>query len=76
VSVFLRTCSIQTYEARLRQRGTETEEAIQRRLAAAARELAQAEDYDYQVINENLDTAVAEVQSIVRRQFERDDHAG
>jgi guanylate kinase len=76
VSIFLRTSSLQTYEARLRQRGTEKEEAIQRRLVAAGRELAHAREYDYQVVNDDLATAVAEVDRIVRRQFERDNHAG
>jgi guanylate kinase len=76
VSIFLRTSSLQTYEARLRRRGTENEEAIQRRLATAGRELAHAGEYDYQVINDDLDTAVAEVEAMVRCQFERGTHAG
>jgi guanylate kinase len=71
VSIFLRTSSLQAYEARLRQRGTEKEEAIERRLAAAKGELAHAGEYDYQVINDDLGTAVAELESLVRRQFEK-----
>ena len=55
---------------------TEKEEAIQRRLVAAGRELAHAGEYDYQVVNDDLSTAVAEVDRIVRRQFERGKHAG
>src|SRR5438270_9296302 len=42
VSIFLCTSSLATYEARLRRRGTENEEAIRRRLAAAAQELDHA----------------------------------
>jgi guanylate kinase len=76
VSIFLRAGSLETYEARLRQRGTEKEEAIRRRLAVAAQELDHAGQYDYQVINENLSTAVAEVESIVRRQSKRGNDAG
>lgn len=76
VSIFLRTSSMATYEVRLRRRGTEKEEAIRRRLAAAARELEHAGEYDYQVVNDDLSKAVAEVESIVRRQAERGDHAG
>jgi guanylate kinase len=76
VAIFLRTGSLQTYEARLRQRGTENEETIRRRLAVGARELEHAGEYDYQVVNDDLCTAVAEVESIVRRQFERGNHAG
>jgi guanylate kinase len=76
VSIFLRTSNWQTYEQRLHRRGTESEEAIQRRLAGAQRELARAGEYDYQVLNDDLDTAVAEVRAIVLRQFERGKHAG
>jgi guanylate kinase len=76
VSIFLRTSSLPTYEARLRHRGTEKEEAIQRRLVAAEHELAHAGEYDYNVVNDDLSTAVAEVDGIVRRQFEGGTHAG
>ena len=76
VSIFLCTPSLETYEARLRQRGTENEEALGRRLAAAVRELAHAGEYHYQVTNDDLGTAVAEVDAIVRGQFERGNHAG
>jgi guanylate kinase len=76
VSIFLHAGSVATYEARLRQRGTESEEAIRQRLAVAARELEQAGQYDYQVINEDLSKAVAEVETIVQRQSQRGHHAG
>ncbi len=76
VLIFLRTSSLHTYEQRLRQRGTEDEETLQRRLAGAQRELAQAADYDYQVVNDDLDTAVAQLQTIVDRLFQRREHAG
>jgi len=76
ISIFLRAGSLETYEARLRQRGTENEESIRRRLAAAAQELDHAGQYDYRVINEDLSTAVAEVETIVRRQSKRGNHAG
>ena len=69
VLVFLRTSSLEAYEQRLRKRGTEAEAAIQERLAAARRELACAGDYGYQVINDDLDTAVRELHDLVQRQF-------
>lgn len=75
-SVFLRTSSLALLEQRLRQRGTETEEALQRRLAGAARELARAGEYDFQVVNDDLDTAVAALTALLRRQFEGEKHAG
>jgi guanylate kinase len=60
-SIFLRTSSLQVLEQRLRSRGTETEENIQRRLNGARAELARAGEYAHQVINDDLDTAVNEL---------------
>ncbi len=76
VSVFLQTSSLAAYEDRLRRRGTEDEAALQRRLAAAQRELAQAGQYDYAVTNDNLDEAVAQMGAILQRHWERYKHAG
>ena len=63
-------------EERIRRRGTDSEESIQRRLAAAQQELARAGEYDEQVINDNLDVAIAELGAIVQRQWEKAKHAG
>jgi guanylate kinase len=71
VSIFLRTSSLEAYEQRLRKRGTESEDALRQRLARVQNELAQAGKYDYQVNNDDLELAVAQVGEIVRRQFER-----
>jgi guanylate kinase len=76
VTVFLRAPSLAAYEERLRKRGTETEEAVLRRLAAAGRELAHAGEYDYQIVNDDLDKAVAEMRAIVLRYLQGGDHAG
>jgi guanylate kinase len=69
--VFLRASSIKAYEERLRKRGTESEEALGQRLAGVQSELARAGEYDYQVINDDLESAVGQLGTIVRRQFER-----
>jgi guanylate kinase len=71
VSVFISTSSLQVLEQRLRGRGTETEEAIQRRLQGAAAELARAPAYDHQIINDNLDAALDQLRAIVGPLFER-----
>jgi guanylate kinase len=76
VSIFLKAPSLATYEQRLRGRHTETEAAIQRRLEGARRELARAGEYDYQVVNDDLDQAVAELEAIIRRHFGGACHAG
>lgn len=71
VSVFLSTPSMEICEARLRRRGSESEASIERRLATARRELQRAGEYDYQVLNDDLDNAVAQLGRIVRQSFER-----
>jgi guanylate kinase len=71
VSIFLRPSSREELERRLRRRGTETEESIQRRLARAQRELALAGRYRYQVINDNMDQAVQEICGILTREWEK-----
>src|SRR5262249_51663256 len=70
VSVFLRAPSLEALEKRLRDRKTETEAAIQRRLAAARAELAHVGEYQYEVINDDLAKAVGDLRAIVRRLFE------
>jgi len=75
-SIFIRTSSMATYEKRLRDRGTETEAAIQKRLQGAHRELAHATEYDEEVINDDLPAALAKLRTIVDNAFERKIHAG
>jgi len=76
IAVFLRTSCWAEYERRLRARGTEDEATIARRLAAARAELARAGDYQVEVINDDLDTAVEQLHAIVKAQFERSSDAG
>ncbi len=71
VSIFLRASTLDAYEQRLRDRKTDSEAAIQCRLEGARAELARAPDYDYQVINDDLEVAVAQVREIVLGQFSR-----
>jgi guanylate kinase len=71
VSIFLRPSTREELERRLRTRGTETEDAIQRRLARAERELALADHYQHQVINDDIDHAVRDICSILNTQWEK-----
>src|SRR5579871_1525133 len=71
VRVLLRASSMAAYEQRLRERHTEDEASLQRRLAGAQRELDGAADYEYTVINDDLETAVARFRDILRGLFER-----
>jgi guanylate kinase len=71
VTVFLRASSWEAYEQRLRKRHTEDEAAIARRLATARAELARAGEYQYQIINDDLEEAVRQLHAIVHRHFSR-----
>ena len=70
VSIFLCPSSVEEIERRLRSRRTETEEAIQRRLAKAKEELSFADRYRYRVVNDELDHAVWEICDILTQESE------
>ena len=74
VTIFIRTASEAEFEQRLRARGTESEEVIQRRLQTARRELDMADRYRYQVINDDLDRVTAEIVQILKV-LEENSHA-
>jgi guanylate kinase len=65
ISVFLAPPSWEALEARLIGRGTETPEVIERRLATARTELAAQNDFDEVVVNSQLETACAELVSLL-----------
>ncbi len=66
VSIFILPPSMKVLGERLRGRGTETEETVQKRLATARREIPQAREYDYLVFNDLLEDAVEEILAILR----------
>jgi guanylate kinase len=66
-SIFLRPSSEEELERRLRARGTESEAAIQRRLEVARRELARADQYQFQVVNDTVERAVLEISEILTK---------
>lgn len=65
LTVFLAPPSWEELESRLRRRGTETPEAMQRRLATARAELAAQGDFDTVVVNSQLESACAELVSLL-----------
>jgi guanylate kinase len=71
ITIFLQPGSLAELERRLRGRGTETEEAIRRRLETAARELAMADRYQYHVANDDMDQAVRELSDILTQEWEK-----
>lgn len=66
VEIFVAPPSLPELRRRLEHRGTETPEAIEKRMEIAKRELACAKDYDYIVINDALEDAVEDVMAIIR----------
>jgi len=69
-SVFLDTPP-GAFERRLRERGTDSEEAIRRRLAEAQVELARAHEFDRRVVNDDLGRAADELCGIIRERFDK-----
>lgn len=61
ITIFLVTPSVDEYERRLRARGTESEEVLQRRLKTAREELESLHLYRHQVVNDDLDQAVSKI---------------
>ncbi|HEX5633690.1 MAG TPA: guanylate kinase [Gemmatimonadales bacterium] len=65
VHVFVLPPSAAQLAARLRGRNSETPEQVRRRLERAATEIAAAREYDYIVVNDDLDAAVRQVEAII-----------
>lgn len=65
LSIFIMPPSLEILEQRLRNRATDAEEMIARRLAKAEYEMSFAPQYDVTVVNDSLDTAVEEVRKAI-----------
>ena len=65
VSIFLYPPNFEILEQRLRGRMSETDEVIRNRLEIAKVELQSRDCYKYQVLNDDLDTAVHEINHII-----------
>ena len=65
VTIFILPPSMEELENRLRGRGTETEEKVQKRLAQAKEEIGRAGEFEYLVTNEDIDTAAKEIVAII-----------
>ena len=65
VTIFVHPGSMEELEHRLRGRGTESAESIQRRLAVARREMECKDRYRFEVINDFKDRAVQEICEIL-----------
>lgn len=65
LSVFVKVPSIEELERRLRERGTESEEKLSARVFKMKFEMSFQDQFDYVLLNENLDTALAEAEQLV-----------
>jgi guanylate kinase len=65
VGVFIMPPSMAELENRLRVRGLDSEEVIQRRLAAAMGEMRHVNEFDFVIINNNLQIALGELRAAV-----------
>ncbi len=65
ITLFLMPPSSEELERRLTGRRTETQDVIDRRLQVAQREIAKADRYQYQVINDEVDRAAREICGIL-----------
>jgi guanylate kinase len=65
VSVFILPPSLNELEERLRRRAQDSEEVVQKRMARAIDEISHWEEYDYVTVNDNLEYAMRNIQSIL-----------
>ena len=66
-TMFLMPPSVQALRARLKGRGTKSDEEIEKRIAIARYEISHAYDYDYIIVNNRLEDAVEGVLEVVNR---------
>ena len=65
VGVFILPPSMEELSRRLHKRGTDSEEVIAKRLAAAKNEMAHADECEYVIINHQFSTALSQLQQVV-----------
>lgn len=66
VSIFIMPPSFEVLKSRLSGRGTDSDEMVNKRMNEALAEIARAKEYDYIVVNDNLDEAVNDVINIIK----------
>lgn len=65
IAIFIMPPSFEILEQRLRGRGTDSEESIERRLSESKNELKKFNMFDYIVFNDNVETAIDQVVAII-----------
>ena len=65
-SIFIKAPSVEALRERLIGRGTDSMETIEKRVAKAEFELSKADEFDFTVVNDSLDEAVARTENIIK----------
>lgn len=65
ISIFIKPPSMEDLKKRLDNRGSENEKSLQKRLKRAEMEMSHANDFDFVVVNDDLETAYSEVKAII-----------
>ena len=65
--IFIKPPSFEILEQRLRGRGTETSEAIEVRLKNAKIELSRSEDYDFSIVNDQVESAYKNLADLIKQ---------
>jgi guanylate kinase len=67
--IFIAPPSLEELEQRLRSRGTDTEETIQKRLKNAQKEMSESKSFHHVIVNQDLQRAYSELRAIVAREL-------
>lgn len=70
-TIFIMPPSVEELRKRLQGRNTETEEDLEKRLARAEMEIGLSSEFDKVVLNDDLDTAVSQVEEAIRQQMKK-----
>lgn len=63
--IFIRPPSMTELERRLRTRGKDSEDAIARRLQRATEEIAAADEFDFQIVNDDLEKTLEQIEAML-----------
>ena len=75
VSIFILPPSVKELDRRLHKRATENDERIKRRISQASGEIQKAFDYDYVIMNDDLEDAVRDFELVLSSVKENDNRA-
>ena len=70
VLIFIKPPKFETLTERLRERGTEGEDEIEQRVNAAIKEMECIDEYDYIIVNDDLEKAICDVENIIENRGE------